>query len=231
MRSLLCPENEQLTEEELRLAGFLKFIELFHKASATNSSHDSVASSGSPIIGGVGARSNQQQPWSAATSGKKNAVTSSDIPITFTTFNVSTFVANELSQTRVNDENSVSTGTAQQPSQLNAGDAALTAGGTGSATLGRRTAGISAVGAIDQTTAIVSIPCPPLDKSAKLAVIAAEMQHPNHGAKVRDRRWHLRFYEKAFVGNEFVDWLVQRFTDIETREEAVIFGNELLRKV
>lgn len=49
------------------------------------------------------------------------------------------------------------------------------------------------------------------------------------GARLMDRRWHLRLHYSCLVGSEFTTWLVQTFRDIDSREEAVKFGNELMR--
>ena len=49
------------------------------------------------------------------------------------------------------------------------------------------------------------------------------------GVPMRDRRWHLRLHRSSFVGAEMTTWLVENFRDLETREEAVGLGNELMR--
>ncbi|PGH19528.1 hypothetical protein AJ80_03863 [Polytolypa hystricis UAMH7299] len=48
------------------------------------------------------------------------------------------------------------------------------------------------------------------------------------GVRMMDRRWHWRLHYNCFVGIEFTTWLLQNFRDIDTREEAVQFGNELM---
>ncbi|CAG8507228.1 1648_t:CDS:2 [Cetraspora pellucida] len=68
-----------------------------------------------------------------------------------------------------------------------------------------------------------------LNKESKPQAIVSAMMNPTTGI-VRDRRWHLRFYQNAIVGNEYVDWLLKKFPDINTREDAVSFGNELQEK-
>ncbi|CAG8443401.1 11453_t:CDS:1 [Ambispora leptoticha] len=65
-----------------------------------------------------------------------------------------------------------------------------------------------------------------LTRESKLTTIAQAMLHSSTGV-VRERRWHLRLYENAIVGNEFVDWLIKNFSDIDTRETAIEFGNDL----
>ncbi|EMR08771.1 hypothetical protein PNEG_02942 [Pneumocystis murina B123] len=64
---------------------------------------------------------------------------------------------------------------------------------------------------------------------AKLNSIAQEIQGPR-GIKFQDRRWHLKLYENCFIGMDMVTWLLENFSDISTREEAVYYGNELLSK-
>ncbi|KAK3068060.1 hypothetical protein LTS18_000826, partial [Coniosporium uncinatum] len=62
-----------------------------------------------------------------------------------------------------------------------------------------------------------------LDKLAK------DLQSPN-GIKVADRRWHLILHYNCFVGSDLTTWLLEHFTDIATREEAVDIGNKLMEK-
>ncbi|KAK2744193.1 vacuolar membrane-associated protein iml1 [Onygenales sp. PD_40] len=49
------------------------------------------------------------------------------------------------------------------------------------------------------------------------------------GVRMMDRRWHWRLHYNCFVGLEFTTWMLQNFRDIDTREEAVEFGNELMK--
>lgn len=48
------------------------------------------------------------------------------------------------------------------------------------------------------------------------------------GVRMMDRRWHWRLHYNCFIGLEFTTWLLRNFRDIDTREEAVEFGNELM---
>lgn len=67
--------------------------------------------------------------------------------------------------------------------------------------------------------------------SIKLATIAEEMQAPPPAGVIRAaRRWHLTYYDDVFIGSQFVTWLVTNFEDIRTREEGVIYGEELMTK-
>ena len=53
---------------------------------------------------------------------------------------------------------------------------------------------------------------------------------PPVGVELRDRRWFTRLHLKCFRGDEMTNWLVGVFKDLETREEAVALGNELMNK-
>ena len=138
--NFLNPSNESLSEEEIRLAGFLKFIEVFNRG------------------------------------GKL-------VPVVLTTLNTSTYVMNELNVW-------------QSPADV-------------------------------PVESVKSDLVEKLSKDSKLAAITNALQQ---GITIKDRRWHLKYYENAFVGSECVDWLVRSFSDIKTREEAVDFGRTLLSK-
>ncbi|ORX94228.1 hypothetical protein K493DRAFT_337883 [Basidiobolus meristosporus CBS 931.73] len=67
-------------------------------------------------------------------------------------------------------------------------------------------------------------------KEAKLSTIAAAMQNTVTGVRLQDRRWHFKLFEGVFVGNEFIDWLIREFSDLDTRDEALEFGNSLMKQ-
>ncbi|KAK3847757.1 MAG: hypothetical protein J3R72DRAFT_519093 [Linnemannia gamsii] len=69
-----------------------------------------------------------------------------------------------------------------------------------------------------------------LNRNSKIQAIATAIQNPLTGIKLQDRRWHLRVYNSVFLGHEVVDWLIQHFVDIDTREEATDFGKKLFDK-
>lgn len=48
------------------------------------------------------------------------------------------------------------------------------------------------------------------------------------GVRMMDRRWHWRLHYNCFIGVEFTTWMLENFRDIDTREEAVEFGNQLM---
>jgi hypothetical protein len=66
-------------------------------------------------------------------------------------------------------------------------------------------------------------------KNIDLAKLARDLQG-EHGIKVMDRWWHLRQYPGCFVGFDFTNWLIDRFRDIDTRDDAITFGNELMEQ-
>ncbi|PGH05564.1 hypothetical protein GX51_02903 [Blastomyces parvus] len=64
--------------------------------------------------------------------------------------------------------------------------------------------------------------------SISLAALAQAIQGEK-GVRMMDRRWHWRLHYNCFVGLELTTWMLQNFRDIDTREEAVEFGNELMK--
>lgn len=50
------------------------------------------------------------------------------------------------------------------------------------------------------------------------------------GVRMMDRRWHWRLHYNCFIGFELTTWILQNFRDVETREEAVEVGDELLKR-
>ena len=65
-----------------------------------------------------------------------------------------------------------------------------------------------------------------------LATLAEAMQQPveSGGLRLQNRRWHLRLHSACFLGSDMIDWLLDNFEDLETREDAEAFGNALLVK-
>lgn len=177
--SLMLPSNETLDEEELRLAGFSKFLEVFEKARwvppADRRAGDAKAASKLPVI-----------------------------QINLTTFSTAGYVVHEFYKAG-SDEPSSSTRNLR-PLHSSTG-ASLT------------TPGSDAASPKDQSQ--------PLNRQSSVAVIAAAMQQPG-AVPFKDRRWHFRLYEGTFLGSECVDWIIQAFPDIDSREAAVAFGDELL---
>ncbi|KAI4123374.1 MAG: hypothetical protein LQ338_005290 [Usnochroma carphineum] len=50
------------------------------------------------------------------------------------------------------------------------------------------------------------------------------------GVRMVDRRWHWRLHYSCFIGFELTSWLLQNFRDVDTREEAVELGNDLMKE-
>ncbi|KAL8832228.1 MAG: hypothetical protein Q9191_000398 [Dirinaria sp. TL-2023a] len=48
------------------------------------------------------------------------------------------------------------------------------------------------------------------------------------GVRMMDRRWHFVLHYNCFIGFELTTWLLQNFRDVDTREEAIQLGNELM---
>ncbi|KAF2240040.1 hypothetical protein EV356DRAFT_438368 [Viridothelium virens] len=62
-----------------------------------------------------------------------------------------------------------------------------------------------------------------------LQKLAQDIQS-ERGIPVMDRRWHLRLHYNCFVGSDLVSWLLKYFKDVETRDDAVELGNNLMQK-
>ncbi|EMC91679.1 hypothetical protein BAUCODRAFT_27950 [Baudoinia panamericana UAMH 10762] len=61
--------------------------------------------------------------------------------------------------------------------------------------------------------------------------LVKQMQEPPpHGVEVRDRRWFARMHFKCFRGDEMVNWLLKVFKDLQSREDAIALGNELMNR-
>ena len=57
----------------------------------------------------------------------------------------------------------------------------------------------------------------------------AQIMQSDKGVDIITRRWHLRLHFHCFKGDDFTTWLSANFKDIDSREEAVEFGNELMQ--
>lgn len=62
-----------------------------------------------------------------------------------------------------------------------------------------------------------------------LSRLAQQIQS-DRGVTMQDRRWHLRLHYNCFIGSEMTTWLMENFGDVETRDEAVELGNELMQR-
>ena len=165
--SHLNPSNENLDDEELRIAGFNKFVELFEK-------------------------SRWLQPTEQRLDEKKRHIRSgSSLNIQLTTLNTSSYVTEEHMK-EIHSPNII-------PSSLNEWNSNSVSSGK-------------------------------LTRLSSFHLITQAMQNLSTGCPMKDRRWHFQNYENVFIGAECVDWMIRSFDDIEIREEAVAFGNELLQK-
>lgn len=63
----------------------------------------------------------------------------------------------------------------------------------------------------------------------KLSSLAAQLQAPG-GLKLVDRTWHFKVHPHCFLGSELVSWLIEAFEDIDSREEATVYGQSLMNK-
>jgi hypothetical protein len=58
----------------------------------------------------------------------------------------------------------------------------------------------------------------------------AEDLQGDKGIRMMDRRWHWRLHFNCFIGFDLTNWLLTNFKDVETRDEAVDLGNQLMNK-
>lgn len=68
-----------------------------------------------------------------------------------------------------------------------------------------------------------------LNKSIKMGQLAIEMQDSLRGIRLVDRRWHWKTHKNCFIGQEFVVWMLETFSDIHTVNQAVEYGNYLMK--
>ncbi|KAK5165045.1 vacuolar membrane-associated protein iml1 [Saxophila tyrrhenica] len=67
--------------------------------------------------------------------------------------------------------------------------------------------------------------------SFDMAKLVKHMQEPPpSGVEMKDRRWLTRFHLRCFRGDEMTNWLLHVFRDLQTREDAVALGNQLMHK-
>ena len=64
-------------------------------------------------------------------------------------------------------------------------------------------------------------------ETSNLSKVAQTMQS-DAGIEIKNRRWHFRLHYNCFRGEDFINWILTKFKDIESRFEAVDFGNELM---
>lgn len=59
--------------------------------------------------------------------------------------------------------------------------------------------------------------------------LAQDMQ-TSKSLEISDRRWHWRMHRDCFVGSDLTTWLLNNFKDLESRDQAVDFGNVLMHR-
>ncbi|GMM31709.1 GTPase-activating protein [Martiniozyma asiatica (nom. inval.)] len=70
---------------------------------------------------------------------------------------------------------------------------------------------------------------PQYSTTINLYKLAAILQ-TDKGIQIMDRLWHMRLHQHCFLGSDLVSWLIENFDDIDTRDEAVEFGNSLMEQ-
>ncbi|KAJ4990582.1 vacuolar membrane-associated protein iml-1 [Stagonosporopsis vannaccii] len=58
----------------------------------------------------------------------------------------------------------------------------------------------------------------------------AEDLQGEKGIQMLDRRWHWKLHYNCFLGFDLTNWLLNNFKDIDSREGAVDFGNQLMER-
>lgn len=58
----------------------------------------------------------------------------------------------------------------------------------------------------------------------------AQVIQSEKGVRISNRRWHWRLHYNCFTGQGMTDWILSNFRDIETREEAIDVGRELMEQ-
>ncbi|GAV47364.1 hypothetical protein ZYGR_0H02050 [Zygosaccharomyces rouxii] len=67
-----------------------------------------------------------------------------------------------------------------------------------------------------------------LKKDVDIRTLAHEIQHGNNPLTLVNRKWHWKRHQNSFIGSEMVNWLLRNLSDIDTREEAVEYGQSLM---
>lgn len=65
------------------------------------------------------------------------------------------------------------------------------------------------------------------NKEIAIGELAQKIQSEK-GIKLIDRRWHWKVHPNCFLGLELASWLIENLQDINTREDAVAYGNKLM---
>lgn len=65
-------------------------------------------------------------------------------------------------------------------------------------------------------------------KDITLQKLAYEMQQGDNNLNLVNRKWHWKRHEYCFIGLELINWLIENFSDIDTRDEALKYGQLLM---
>lgn len=85
-------------------------------------------------------------------------------------------------------------------------------------------------GSLDKSNALFSKGNKLLTKDVDITKLIQELQYGSNKLALITRQWHWKRHHNSFVGSEMVNWLIQNFSDIQTREEAIYFGQSLMSK-
>lgn len=70
-----------------------------------------------------------------------------------------------------------------------------------------------------------------LFQRSKLNLTAlAQVIQSEKGVRILNRRWHWRLHYNCFTGQGMTDWILSNFKDVETRDEAIAVGKELMEQ-
>lgn len=69
-----------------------------------------------------------------------------------------------------------------------------------------------------------------IKKDVDLKTLSQKMQLGSNPLPLFNRKWHWKKHQNSFIGAEMVNWLITNFGDINTREEAVEYGQSLMEE-
>lgn len=84
--------------------------------------------------------------------------------------------------------------------------------------------------AIDYKDSIFASEAMQLRKDVDMKKMAYEIQHGNNPLTLVNRKWHWKKHKNSFIGAEMVNWLISNYADIDTREDAVTYGQGLMEE-
>ncbi|CUM67994.1 uncharacterized protein PRCAT00005708001 [Priceomyces carsonii] len=66
------------------------------------------------------------------------------------------------------------------------------------------------------------------NKNIKLSLLSQALQDLATGLRLVDRTWHFKTHPHCFIGSELVSWLIEGFDDIDNRDQATAYGQNLM---